>query len=76
MKTMFFIALVSYALAVALEFTGTAFKKDKLLKTAWYVFLAAFAVTSEAFIVFPAVPPAAFAAAYSFLMARFCCHRE
>ena len=29
---MFFIALVSYALAVALEFTGTAFKKDKLLQ--------------------------------------------
>ncbi len=43
---MFFIALVSYALAVALEFTGTAFKKNKLLKAAWYVFLAAFAVHS------------------------------
>ena len=44
MKALFFIALVLYGVAVILEFTGTAFKKDKLLKGAWYVFLAAFAV--------------------------------
>jgi len=41
---MFFMALVFYGVAVILEFTGTAFKKEKLLKAAWYVFLAAFAV--------------------------------
>ena len=41
---MFFMALVLYGVAVILEFTGTAFKKEKLLKAAWYVFLAAFAV--------------------------------
>ena len=44
MKTMFFIALVLYGVAVILEFTGTAFKKDKLLRFALYVFWAAFAV--------------------------------
>ena len=44
MKAMFFIALALYGAAVILEFTGTAFKKDRLLKAAWYVFLAAFAV--------------------------------
>ena len=44
MKIMFFMALVLYGVAVILEFTGTAFKKEKLLKAAWYVFLAAFAV--------------------------------
>ena len=46
MRTLFFAAFALYALAVALEFTGTAFKKEKLLKAAWYVFLAAFAVHS------------------------------
>ena len=50
MRTLFFAAFAAYALAVALEFTGTAFKKEKLLKAAWYVFLAAFALHS-AFIV-------------------------
>ena len=44
MKTMFFIALVLYGVAVILEFTGTAFKKDKLLRFALYGFWAAFAV--------------------------------
>lgn len=44
MKALFFAALVLYALAVAVQFAGTAFKKDKLLKAAWYIFLAGFAV--------------------------------
>ena len=44
MKYIFFAAFVLYGVAVILQFTGTAFKKDKLLKSAWYVFLAAFAV--------------------------------
>ena len=44
MKAMFFIALVMYGVAVILEFTGTAFKKDRLLKFALYIFWAAFAV--------------------------------
>jgi len=42
-KILFFLALVLYGAAVILEFTGTAFKRDKLLKGAWFVFLAAFA---------------------------------
>ena len=50
MKALFFVALVLYGLAVILEFTGTAFKKDRFLKAAWYVFLAA-AVLHTAFIV-------------------------
>ena len=44
MKNLFFAAFALYAAAVILEFTGTAFKKDKLLKGAWFVFLAAFAL--------------------------------
>ena len=44
MKALFFIALIVYALAVAAQFTGTAFKKDRFLKIAWYLFLAAFAL--------------------------------
>ena len=50
MKALFFAALVIYGAAVILEFTGTAFKRDKLLKAAWYVFLAA-AVLHTAFII-------------------------
>ena len=50
MKILFFTAFAVYALAVILEFTGTAFKKEKLLRAAWYVFVAAFALHS-AFIV-------------------------
>ena len=46
MRVLFFTAFALYGVAVILEFTGTAFKKEKLLKTAWYVFLAAFAVHS------------------------------
>ena len=38
-------------------------------------FFAAFAVVSDALAVFSAPLPA-FAAAYSFLIARFCCHLE
>ena len=44
MKTLFFVALAVYAVAVVLQFTGTAFKRAKLLRAAWLVFLAAFAV--------------------------------
>jgi predicted butyrate kinase (DUF1464 family) len=33
MKILFFTAFAVYALAVILEFTGTAFKKEKLFKT-------------------------------------------
>ena len=44
MKILFFAAFLVYAAAVALQFVGTAFKKEKLLKTAWWVFLAAFAL--------------------------------
>ena len=44
MKALFFAALVVYGAAVILEFTGTAFKRDRFLKAAWYVFLAAFAL--------------------------------
>ena len=44
MKALFFAAFAVYAAAVVLEFTGTAFKKEKLLKGAWIVFLAAFAL--------------------------------
>ena len=44
MKVLFFSAFVVYGAAVALQFVGTAFKKEKLLRAAWVVFLAAFAV--------------------------------
>ena len=44
MKLLFFAAFALYGLAVILEFTGTAFKKEKLLKAAWIVFLASVAV--------------------------------
>ena len=50
MKALFFAALVLYGVSVILEFTGTAFKKDRFLKAAWYVFLTA-AVLHTAFIV-------------------------
>ena len=44
MKLLFFAAFALYGLAVILEFTGTAFKREKLLKAAWIVFLASVAV--------------------------------
>ena len=46
MKPLFFAALIVYAAAVVLQFVGTAFKKDKLLRASWLVFLAAFALHS------------------------------
>ena len=50
MKTLFFITFAVYAVSVILEFTGTAFKKDKLLRAAWLVFIAA-AVLHTVFLV-------------------------
>ncbi len=46
MRALFFAAFAVYAAAVILQFTGTAFKKEKLLKAAWIVFLSGFAVHS------------------------------
>ena len=43
MKVLFFISILVYGISEALQFTATAFKKDKFAKAAWYVFLAAFA---------------------------------
>ncbi len=50
MKALFFITFAVYGLSVALEFTGTAFKKDKLLRAAWISFLAAFALHTVFFV--------------------------
>lgn len=44
MKILFFAAFAVYAAAVILQFTGTAFKKEKLLKLSWLLFLGALAV--------------------------------
>ncbi|MBR1456360.1 MAG: c-type cytochrome biogenesis protein CcsB [Oscillospiraceae bacterium] len=44
MRTLFIVTIILYAAAVILQFTGTAFKKERLLKLSWLVFLAAFAV--------------------------------
>ena len=44
MKALFFIAFAAYAVSVILEFTGTAFRKEKLLRAAWIAFIAAFAL--------------------------------
>ena len=46
MKALFFIAFIVYAAAVALQFTGIAFRKEKLLKLSWVLFVAAFAIHS------------------------------
>ena len=46
MKILFVVVIVLYAASVALQFAGAAFKKDKLLKASWLVFVAAFAVQS------------------------------
>lgn len=51
MKILFFAAFAVYAVSVILEFTGTAFKKDTLLKWAWIAFLTAFALHTVFFIV-------------------------
>jgi cytochrome c-type biogenesis protein CcsB len=44
MNILFFVVLGLYFLAVILQFSGTAFKKEKLLRASWLVFLAAFAL--------------------------------
>ena len=44
MKALFFTVFALYAISVVLQFTGTAFKKDKLLNAAWYIFMAACAL--------------------------------
>ena len=44
MKALFFIAFAAYAVSVILEFTGTAFRKERLLRAAWIAFIAAFAL--------------------------------
>lgn len=44
MRALFFITFAVYAAAVILQFAGTAFKRDKLLKASWAAFLAALAV--------------------------------
>ena len=41
MKLLFFAAFALYAAAVVLQFSGAAFKKEKLLRASWIVFLAA-----------------------------------
>ncbi len=43
---MFFGALIIYFAAVLLQFVGAIFKKEKVLKIAWIVFVAGFAVNS------------------------------
>ena len=43
MKALFFVSIFVYAIAMAVQFAATAFKKDKLAKATWLVFLAAFA---------------------------------
>ena len=42
MKILFIISIALYAVSVALQFTATAFKKEKFAKAAWLVFLVAF----------------------------------
>lgn len=46
MKALFFIAFAAYAVSVILEFSGTAFRKKRLLRAAWIAFLAAFSLHS------------------------------
>ncbi|MBE6968652.1 MAG: c-type cytochrome biogenesis protein CcsB [Ruminococcaceae bacterium] len=46
MKILFFISILVYAAAVALQFAATAFKKEKFAKAAWLLFLLAFTVHS------------------------------
>ena len=44
MNILFFVVLGLYFLAVILQFSGTAFKKDTLTKGAWWLFVIAFAL--------------------------------
>ncbi len=50
LNIIFFGALVLYFAASVLEFAGVSFKKDKLLKAAWFVFLAGFALHTVYFV--------------------------
>ena len=50
LNIIFFAALVLYFAASVLEFAGVSFKKDKLLKAAWIVFLAGFALHTVYFV--------------------------
>ena len=43
MNILFFGSLLLYFIAMALQFATVAFKKEKLGKAAWFVFLTAFA---------------------------------
>ena len=42
MKILFFAAFVLYAVSMILQFAGTAFRKEKLLRLSWLAFLLAF----------------------------------
>jgi len=46
MNILFFAVLALYLVAVLLQFAGVMFKKEKVAKAAWFVFLAAFAGNS------------------------------
>ena len=50
LNIIFFAALALYFAASVLEFVGVSFKKDKLLKAAWIVFLAGFALHTVYFV--------------------------
>ncbi len=51
MNILFFASLIVYFAAMALQFATLAFQKDKLAKTAWVVFLAAFAAQTAFLVV-------------------------
>ena len=44
MNILFFVVLGLYFLAVILQFSGTAFKKKPLTRTAWLLFVVAFSM--------------------------------
>ncbi|MBR4578371.1 MAG: cytochrome c biogenesis protein CcsA [Oscillospiraceae bacterium] len=46
MNLLFFVVFGTYFLAVIAQFSATAFKKEKLARIAWWLFLAAFALHS------------------------------
>ena len=50
LNIIFFGALALYFAASVLEFAGVSFKKDKLLKAAWFVFLVGFALHTVYFV--------------------------
>ena len=47
MNLLFFVVFGTYFLAVIAQFSATAFKKEKLARIAWWLFLAAFALHSQ-----------------------------